>query len=463
MPKRPAAMSCFAVTAPGLEALCAAELAALGISAERRNAGGVAFAGDLGRRGAGQSVASHRLARARSRRRVPRDGVLRARASGEANRVGALRRAGRARLVPRDMQEVEALPQRRGRAAAGGRGSPRRAERRDGRESKGTTTTTRSPARTGNCSSCAFCTTSARVSVDSSGALLHMRGYRQQIAKAPLRETLAAAVLLGAGWTGDTPLADPMCGSGTIPIEAALIARRIAPGRDRTFAFQAWPKADAAIVVVARRRRARGRAAARSRGDRAATTATPARSPPRAPTPQRAGVLDDIEFDVQPISALAAAEPPGLIALNPPYGVRIGEARPAAQPVRAAGKRRAARASRDGRSRCSRRIARSSDMSGFDSKNDSRRATAGFRCGSSSRTSRRTRKSRRGRAGRARQSARGRDDGTHRLAQPLERRRSQASGGRSAWSRWTACRAIIRRIDVITAVRTARCRSTRSS
>src|SRR5262249_7933717 len=64
------------------------------------------------------------------------------------------------------------------------------------------------------------------VSADSSGALLHMRGYRQQLAKAPLRETLAAAVLLGAQWSDATPLVDPMCGSGTIPIEAACMARR---------------------------------------------------------------------------------------------------------------------------------------------------------------------------------------------------------------------------------------------
>src|SRR5262249_45380028 len=61
------------------------------------------------------------------------------------------------------------------------------------------------------------------VSVDTSGALLHLRGYRQAVAKAPLRETLAAAILLGAEWTGETPLIDPMCGSGTIPIEAARI------------------------------------------------------------------------------------------------------------------------------------------------------------------------------------------------------------------------------------------------
>jgi putative N6-adenine-specific DNA methylase len=71
------------------------------------------------------------------------------------------------------------------------------------------------------------------ISIDSSGALLHLRGYRQAVAKAPIRETLAAAAIMASGWTGDAPLIDPMCGSGTIPIEAALIARRIAPGLHR--------------------------------------------------------------------------------------------------------------------------------------------------------------------------------------------------------------------------------------
>ncbi|HUQ80321.1 MAG TPA: THUMP domain-containing protein, partial [Gemmatimonadaceae bacterium] len=85
------------------------------------------------------------------------------------------------------------------------------------------------------------------VSVDTSGALLHLRGYRQAIGKAPIRETLAAGALLAAGWHGDSALLDPMCGSGTIPIEAALIARRIAPGQARRFAFEAWPDFDATL------------------------------------------------------------------------------------------------------------------------------------------------------------------------------------------------------------------------
>src|SRR5450759_2228752 len=81
------------------------------------------------------------------------------------------------------------------------------------------------------------------ISADSSGELLHRRGYRKEIAKAPLRETIAAAMVLASGWDGrrGEPLLDPMCGSGTIPIEAALIARGIAPGLERDFQFMHWP------------------------------------------------------------------------------------------------------------------------------------------------------------------------------------------------------------------------------
>src|SRR3954471_6687124 len=79
------------------------------------------------------------------------------------------------------------------------------------------------------------------ISADSSGELLHRRGYRQEIAKAPLRETIAAAMVLASGWKRNESLLDPMCGSGTIPIEAALIARKIAPGLRRSFQFMNWP------------------------------------------------------------------------------------------------------------------------------------------------------------------------------------------------------------------------------
>jgi len=162
------------------------------------------------------------------------------------------------------------------------------------------------------------------VSVDSSGALLHRRGYRQQIAKAPLRETLAAAALLGAGWSGDVPLVDPMCGSGTIPIEAARLARLIAPGRDRAFAFLRWPEFNQQVWTKllddARAGELPSSPVEIAGADRDAGAIDAARA-----NAARAGVADDIEFNVQPISALTPAEPPGLVVSNPPYGVRVGE------------------------------------------------------------------------------------------------------------------------------------------
>ena len=95
------------------------------------------------------------------------------------------------------------------------------------------------------------------VSIDTSGALLHRRGYRLATAKAPLRETLGAAVLLASGWDPATALVDPLCGAGTIPIEGAMIARRIPPGLSRTFAFMRWPGLSRADVEEDRRRSAR--------------------------------------------------------------------------------------------------------------------------------------------------------------------------------------------------------------
>lgn len=165
------------------------------------------------------------------------------------------------------------------------------------------------------------------ISADASGALLHRRGYRQAVARAPLRETLAAALLAGSGWRGNAPLLDPMCGSGTIPIEGALMARRIAPalaGGGRSFAFMDWPGYDGRrwSRLVARARESELPAAAvgirGSDRDSGAIEAALANA-------QRAGVSSDIRFSV---ASLSAMEPPGgegWLVSNPPYGVRVGE------------------------------------------------------------------------------------------------------------------------------------------
>ena len=163
------------------------------------------------------------------------------------------------------------------------------------------------------------------VSADSSGALLHRRGYRRAIAKAPLRETLAAAMVIGSEWPGNVPLIDPMCGSGTIPIEAALIARRIAPGLNRPFAFQRWPGFDSGswrqMVAEARKGELSTAPAVLVGSDRDAGAVEAARA-----NAERAGVLSDITFDQQPISAANPPAGAGWVVLNPPYGIRVAEA-----------------------------------------------------------------------------------------------------------------------------------------
>ena len=164
------------------------------------------------------------------------------------------------------------------------------------------------------------------ISADTSGALLHRRGYRHAVAKAPLRETLAAAMLRGAGWNGRGPVVDPMCGSGTIAIEAAMIARKIPPGLDRSFAFLEWPGADVArwktLVEHTRGQILAKSPAAIAASDRDAGAIEAARA-----NAQRAGVTDDITFAVQAVSAIEpVGAGPGLLITNPPYGERIGDA-----------------------------------------------------------------------------------------------------------------------------------------
>ena len=164
------------------------------------------------------------------------------------------------------------------------------------------------------------------VSADASGELLHRRGYRLATAKAPLRETLAAAMLVGAGWDGSAPLVDPMCGSGTIPIEAALLARRVPPGLARRFAFMRWPGFDESAweqLVRQARERMLPRAPVPILGsdrDAGAVAASAANA-------ERAGVAGDIEWRRAAISAMAPPPGRGWIITNPPYGVRVGERR----------------------------------------------------------------------------------------------------------------------------------------
>ena len=162
------------------------------------------------------------------------------------------------------------------------------------------------------------------LSVDTSGELLHRRGYREATAKAPIRETLAAALLLAAEWRTDAPLLDPLCGSGTIPIEAALIARRIAPGLHRRFAFMDWPEFDAALwqrIHDEATGAVLPRAPAPIQGsDRDAGAIEAARA-----NAARAGVAADVELERHALSAIQPPAMAGWVCTNPPYGVRVSE------------------------------------------------------------------------------------------------------------------------------------------
>jgi putative N6-adenine-specific DNA methylase len=157
-------------------------------------------------------------------------------------------------------------------------------------------------------------------SLDSSGIPLHKRGYRQALAKAPLRETLAAGMLLASGWDRRSPLLDPFCGSGTIPIEAALLAAGLPPGLHRRFAFMDWPDFDSVLweTILEQVHPMVSQRPAILASDRDAGAIAMARA-----NAERAGVLDWIEFEQRAISAIAPPVGPGWVVTNPPYGERV--------------------------------------------------------------------------------------------------------------------------------------------
>jgi putative N6-adenine-specific DNA methylase len=160
------------------------------------------------------------------------------------------------------------------------------------------------------------------LAVDTSGELLHKRGHKQAVNKAPMRETLASLFLRQCGYDGREPVVDPMCGSGTFVIEAAEIAAGLKPGRSRHFAFEqlatfdeaAWKKMRAGGQATPHNFRFHG-------SDRDAGAIRMSRD-----NAARAGVAAMIDFEIHTVSDLVAPEgAPGLVIVNPPYGDRIGD------------------------------------------------------------------------------------------------------------------------------------------
>jgi putative N6-adenine-specific DNA methylase len=161
------------------------------------------------------------------------------------------------------------------------------------------------------------------LSLDTSGEALHKRGFKEAVNKAPMRETMASLFLRDAGFSGKEPLYDPMCGSGTFPIEAAEIAMRLDSGRARSFTYQSLPNFDVgAFEAMGSPPRDAAFNVYGSDRDAGAITMSQANA-------ERAGVSDISEFSVKPISEIT---PPcadkGLVIANPPYGGRIGNKKP---------------------------------------------------------------------------------------------------------------------------------------
>ncbi len=164
----------------------------------------------------------------------------------------------------------------------------------------------------------------ATITIDTSGDGLHKRGYREFVGPAPLRETMAAGLIQLSYWNRDRLLVDPFCGSGTIPIEAALIGRNIAPGLGRSFIAEDWAWLDRRVWKEAR-------------------TEAKDLKLPRMPEPilgfdhdpaamrlsekgaREAGVAGDIQFREQEVSDFRSTREYGVLICNPPYGERLGD------------------------------------------------------------------------------------------------------------------------------------------
>jgi putative N6-adenine-specific DNA methylase len=333
----------FAVTAPGLERVTASELEALGIRGPRLGKGGVSF-----RASTRQLYAANLWLRSATRVVVR---IERFRATSFSELESSLRAVPWSTWVPRrapvrvrvashgsKLYHTDAIEERVVRVLDRPLHVPART--REGtpgeRSTVGTNDSSGAPnddASDGDDDGQLILVRvnhdEVTISIDSSGAPLSRRGYRLQTAKAPLRENLAAALLLASGWDGTRPLLDPLCGSGTIAIEAALLARNIPPGQHRAFRFGEWPGFEpgtwASVGAEAEAKILDEAPVAIVGTDRDAGAIKAAQA-----NAERADVLGDIDLHEAAISDLTAPAPgpagdrTGWVITNPPYGARVG-------------------------------------------------------------------------------------------------------------------------------------------
>ncbi|MEB3308037.1 MAG: methyltransferase [Cyanobacteriota bacterium] len=172
----------------------------------------------------------------------------------------------------------------------------------------------------------------ASLSLDGSGNSLHRRGYRVATGRAPLKENLAAGLIALSGWDGSVPLVDPMCGSGTLLIEAVCGVLKRAPGllrREKRFAVQNWPDFDPALweqeLQSARRLEAGSLAGGIPLAPVIGSDVDPQAISLAQANAEAAGVAEFMEWRTRDVLELVPPSQPGLVVTNPPYGVRIGE------------------------------------------------------------------------------------------------------------------------------------------
>lgn len=177
----------------------------------------------------------------------------------------------------------------------------------------------------------------ATLTLDTSGASLHKRGYRKLVTEAPLKETLAAAIVLLSRWKPDRPLYDPFCGSGTIPIEAAMIGWNIAPGLRRPFSAEGWQQ----TVPPALWQKAREEAFDLLRDDVpldiSGTDIDSGAIEVALAAAKSAGLAQELRFSVERAAKARPRGDYGCLITNPPYGERLGDRDEAVEAMRELG------------------------------------------------------------------------------------------------------------------------------
>jgi len=301
--------SLFASCAPGLEPLLEAELGALGALDPTREAGGVAFRGHrkvIYRVNLEGGLATHVLVRVAAFHATHFEALERELDAVDWARWLSPGVARRLRVTARKsrLHHTGAIAERAERAIA-----KRLGDAPDGDDAV--------PVHL------RLFRDRVQVSIDTSGEPLHRRGYRIRGGPAPLREDLARALVMASGWDPRTPLVDPLCGTGTIPIEAALFARQIAPGRLRSFAFERTPLFDATTWQ-----------AVRDAAEVGILDGPPILGRDRNPdaieasreNAERAGVT--LELDQATLSTpIALDAPAGAVVTHPPFGKRVSRNR----------------------------------------------------------------------------------------------------------------------------------------